>query len=260
MGTVTGVSEAGPSLSFRQRLTWAAHLYKAVAYQYHGNLALKLAPFIPQDGVVIDVGAHSGQHMKIFARLASAGHVYAFEPGGYALSILKRVVRYRGLGNVTILPVGMSDKVTTETLHVPIKQSGSLGFGLSHIGEIDDGRATASETIHLTTLDHFVKEQGLTRVDFVKVDIEGWEMHFLKGALTTIAELRPIMFIEIIEQMLTRVGASPDEVFDLFAANNYVAFENPEYGGQKLRRIEKFKQAMDILFVPAEKATSLDIE
>jgi FkbM family methyltransferase len=259
MTVETGVRNSGPDLTFRQRLTWMAHLYKAVAYQYHGNLT-KLAPFIPHDGVVIDVGAHSGQHMKIFARLASDGHVYAFEPGTYARSILTRVVRYRGLGNVTVLPVGMSDKVTTETLHVPIKQSGSLGFGLSHIGEIEDGRATATETIHLTTLDHFIDEQKLTRVDFVKVDIEGWEMHFLRGAMKTIAQLRPVMFIEIIEQMLTRVGASPADIFDLFAAHNYVAFENPEHGGPKLRRIEKFKQAMDILFVPAEKTAHLDVE
>lgn len=259
MGADQGVSETGPSLTFRQRLTWLAHLYKAVAYQYHTNLT-KLAPFIPHDAIVIDVGAHSGQHMKIFARLASGGHVYAFEPGTYARSILTRVVRYRRLGNVTVLPLGMSDKVTTETLHVPIKQSGSLGFGLSHIGEIEDGRATATETIHLTTLDHFVEEQKLTRVDFVKVDIEGWEMHFLKGALKTIDQLRPVMFIEIIEQMLMRVGTSPDEIFELFAAHNYVAFENPEYGGPKLRRIEKFKQAMDILFVPAEKAVHFDAD
>ncbi|MES1991572.1 MAG: FkbM family methyltransferase [Pseudomonadota bacterium] len=260
MSVETVVSKAAPELTFRQRLTWVAHLYKAVAYQYHGNLATRLVPFIPHDGVVVDVGAHSGQYMKIFARLASAGHVYAFEPGVYALSILRRVVRYRGLGNVTILPVGMSDKITTETLYVPIKQSGSLGFGLSHIGESDDGRATASETIHLTTLDHFVKERGLTRVDFVKVDIEGWEMHFLRGALKTIAELRPAVLMEVIEQMLTRVGASPDDIFDLFAAHNYVAFESPEYGGQKLRRIEHFRQAMDILFVPAEKAAQFEKE
>ncbi len=71
----------GPKLSFRQRLTWAAHLFKALAYQYHAELSDQIRPLVPDNGVIIDVGAHSGQHTKIFARLVPHGKVYAFEPG-----------------------------------------------------------------------------------------------------------------------------------------------------------------------------------
>ncbi|MDO8290842.1 MAG: FkbM family methyltransferase [Parvibaculum sp.] len=255
------VSETGPALTFRQSLTWTAHLFKAVIRQYHKDLGAKLAPLIARDAVIVDVGAHSGQHSKLFAGMAPDGHVYAFEPGAYARSILSRMVRLRGLSNVTVVPFGMSDKASTETLHVPLKRSGTMGFGLSHIGaDNDDGRATATETIQLTTLDIFAEAQKLTRLDFVKVDIEGWEAHFLKGALGTIKRLRPIVLIEVVEHVLARAGTTPADIFDAMAPLDYVAFENSEHDGYVMRRVEGFRHSMDIMFVPSEKAHLVDAE
>src|SRR3569833_2977167 len=107
----------GPDLTFRQRLTWLAHLYKAVAYQYHRDLGRRVQPLIGRDAVIIDVGAHAGQHAKLFARMVPEVHVYAFEPGVYARSILEIVFRLRRFSNLTLVPLGLSDAITTETLN-----------------------------------------------------------------------------------------------------------------------------------------------
>ncbi|MFZ3032810.1 MAG: FkbM family methyltransferase [Parvibaculum sp.] len=244
----------GPDLTFRQRLTWLAHLYKAVAYQYHRDLGRGVQPLIGRDAVIIDVGAHAGQHTKLFARMVPEGHVYAFEPGVYARSILEIVFRLRRFANLTLVPLGLSDAVTTETLHVPLKRRGSMGFGLSHMGPQTDGRETASEDIQLTTLDQFVKDNALSRIDFIKVDIEGWEVHFLRGAMASIERFRPAIMLEVIEPILARAGATPAEIFDALLPHDYVVFATSEHDAYRMNPVDGFTGAADYMFVPKERA------
>lgn len=244
---------SGPDLTFRQRLTWLAHLFKGVAYQYHRDLGSGVLPLISSDSVIIDVGAHAGQHTKLFARMVPQGHVYAFEPGVYARSILNIVFQLRRFSNVTLLPLGLSDAITTETLHIPLKRHGTMGFGLSHLGPQIDGRQTVTEDIHLTTLDQFVKERNLSRIDFIKVDIEGWEAHFLRGAMASVKRFRPTIMMEVIAPILARAGATPAEIFDALAPLDYAIFTTAEHDAYRMMPVKGFTHASDYLFVPKER-------
>ncbi|MCE9507519.1 MAG: FkbM family methyltransferase [Alphaproteobacteria bacterium] len=210
-------------LSWHARLTYCAHMFKALTRQHHLELLPLLKKHIPENGVIIDVGAHAGQYTKLFARVVPQGHVYSFEPGSYARSIVSKVIALRNLKNVSLFPVGLSDQPTEETLHVPIKRSGSVGFGLSHIGQVpkDAARPEREEKIVLTTLDQVAAELGLTRVDFIKADIEGWEMRFLLGARQTISKFRPIIFLEINDEFLKRANNSAREIWDFLKAMDY---------------------------------------
>jgi FkbM family methyltransferase len=212
---------AAPRLSLRARLSWCAHLWKAATQQHHRAYAPLFRRFVPRDAVVLDVGAHAGQFTKLLARLAPRGKVYAFEPGGYALSILRRVVALHRLGNVEIVAAGLSDGARTETLHVPVKRSGSMGFGLSHLGA--EARASVAETIALTTLDGFAAERRLARLDFVKADIEGWELRMLAGGGATIARLRPVLLLEVQAAHLARAGDTPSHLWRFLAPLDYEA-------------------------------------
>src|SRR5581483_10577712 len=215
------VVAGAPRLSFRARLSWCAHLWKAATQQHHRAYAPLFWRFVSPDAVVLDVGAHAGQFTKLLAGLARQGKVYAFEPGGYALSILKRVVALHRLGNVEIVPAGLSDRARAETLRVPLKRSGSLGFGLSHLGA--EPRASVAETIALTTLDAFAAERKLTRLDFIKADVEGWEMRMLAGGAATIARFRPALLLEVQAAHLARAGDAPADVWRFFASLDYEA-------------------------------------
>src|SRR5580692_2177234 len=121
-------------LTPRQRASWLAHLFKASTQQHHGDLQAMFAPHVPSDGVILDVGAHAGQFSKLFARMAPAGHVYAFEPSAYARSIMVPALRFNRIKNVTLTPLGLSDSVGCLTLHTPLKRSSALGYGVAHLG------------------------------------------------------------------------------------------------------------------------------
>ncbi|NWH07806.1 MAG: FkbM family methyltransferase [Alphaproteobacteria bacterium] len=205
------------------RFDWLAHLGKAMFQNHHQELIPKLRPHIPQDAVILDKGAHAGQMAKLFARLAPRGHVYAFEPGSYALSILKPAVYASGLSNIEIVPVGLSDSPGISTLQMPIKRHGGYGFGLAHLGEASDGRPGVEDEIALTTIDQFMDDRRLQRVDFVKIDIEGWEVPCVRGGWKTVERFRPTLMLEIVDKFLARAGTGPTDLFEPLLSLGYTA-------------------------------------
>jgi FkbM family methyltransferase len=203
-----------------------AHLFKAITQQHHRALKSTIVRLVPPASVVFDVGAHAGQYTKLFARAAAEGRVYAFEPGSYARSILRTVVYLHRLDNVVVLPLALSGISGLGTLTVPLKNRGSLGFGLAHLGTPGDrwDRIT-QEIVALTTLDTVVAVLGLDRVDFIKADIEGWELRFLHGSRATLRRFRPHLLLELTGDHLARAGDRLDEAFAFLEELGYAAFE-----------------------------------
>ena len=234
-------------LTFRQRLTFAAHWWKAATRQHHREFLPLLRQYVPADAVVADVGGHSGQFAKLFAGLAPRGRIYSFEPGDYARSILGRVVRWRGLKNVEVLPFGLSDTAGTASFSVPIKRSGSFGFGLSHLGADPGGRAVRTETVQLETLDGFAAARQLDRLDFLKADIEGWEMRLLAGGRETVARFRPAIMVELVGVHLARAGDRPESVWQLLGTLGYRSYR---LDGHVPAVVDGFSKDSDYLFVP----------
>ena len=206
-------------LSPRARLTYAAHFFKAVCKQHHTALIPILRPLIPEDGVVFDVGSHAGQYTKLFARLARRGHVWSFEPAPYARSILVPALRLNRLRNVTVLPCGLGDGEAELLLSTPLKQSGSYRFGLAHLGA--DSRATRQERVAITTIDGVVATHRIARLDFIKADIEGWELRMLTGGAAAIARWHPTLLLEVTEPALARAGDSPAALWAFLRAHGY---------------------------------------
>src|SRR5262249_7055832 len=192
---------SGQTEPYRWRLSGSAiaHLFKAATQQHHRALASTVARLVPPAAVVFDVGAHAGQYTKLFASTAAQGQVYAVEPGSYARSILRTVVWLHRLDNVAVLPIalGATPRLASLTLPMPVKGRGSFGVGLAHLGAPGERwRKVAQELVALTTLDIVVAALGLDRVDFIKADIEGWELRLLHGSTETLRRFRPYLMLE----------------------------------------------------------------
>lgn len=242
-------------LSFSQRLRWMLHLYKALYRNYHTALIEKLRPFVPKDGAIVDIGAHSGQFSKQFSQFVPNGKVYAFEPGEYALSLLQRVVRHNKFSNIRVTPAGISNQKETRTLYLPVKKSGALGYGLSSLNPRRDAERQnfIEQKITLTTLDDFVSEQNITRIDAIKIDIEGWEFPALQGAKTTIAKYKPVLLLEVDADHQLRAGHQPQEIFDFILPQGYVAFKVDYEKGYTVEPVLQFTGTSDYIFVPEGK-------
>ena len=66
----------------------------------------------------------------------------------------------------------------------------------------------------LTTLDSFVKENGIDKIDFIKIDVEGNEKFVLEGGKETLEKYRPLVYTELLRKHAKRFGYHPNDVID----------------------------------------------
>jgi FkbM family methyltransferase len=216
------------AVPYRWRLSGSlfAHLLKAACRQHHRELWPSFARLIPPDAIVFDVGAHAGQYTKLFARAARAGRVYAFEPGSYARAILRAVVWLHRLRNVAISPLALGAGAGIAILTLPVKGRGSLAFGLAHLGPAQERwTEVQEELVGLTTIDAAVAALRLDRLDFIKADVEGWELRLLRGAEESLLRFRPRLLVELSGEHLARAGDDLADAFALLQRLGYRAFE-----------------------------------
>jgi FkbM family methyltransferase len=210
---------------WRPSPSFIAHLFKATTQQHHRPLRSSIARFLPRAGVAFDVGAHAGQYAKLLARIAADGRVYALEPGSYARSILRAAIWLHALDNVAILPLALGSAPGLATLSLPLKRAGSFGFGLAHLGAPQQRwSAVAQELVAVTTLDAIAEALALDRLDFVKADIEGWELHLLAGGENALRRFRPTLLLELSAAHLARAGSRREDAFAYFERLGYRPF------------------------------------
>jgi FkbM family methyltransferase len=121
--------------------------------------------------VVYDIGAFHGLLTMLFARQAKA--VVAFEPNSRNRQRLLENIRLNSFSNVTVRPYGLSSEAMQAEMSFDSLVPGTASLD----GKIAQG--AEHETIELKVLD---EEQGLPAPDFIKVDVEGFELQVLKHA------------------------------------------------------------------------------
>lgn len=144
----------------------------------------------PSD-VVLDIGANIGCTALLFGGLAS--QVYAFEPSETTYAFLNKNVSNSGLKNVALENFGLGDEVGSfELTYSPRNRSG--GF-VSNRTQASRGHSLESISIRL--LDEFVESKGLAKVDLIKIDVEGFEAHVLRGSREVLQKFKPTVVLEL---------------------------------------------------------------
>jgi FkbM family methyltransferase len=179
----------------------------------------------------IDVGANVGFWLLGAAsRLGHTGRAHALEPSPDLLAGLLRNVHLNALTNVTCHQVAASDH-DGEGAFVPRPENTALG-GLT-AAKADPNAIS----VRLTTLDALVERHGLSRVDFLKIDVEGAEEAVLRGATAILAaEASPMLLIEIGGPQAALHGSSPERIKATLATYGY---ETYRLHGGRLRQVAR---------------------
>jgi FkbM family methyltransferase len=104
------------------------------------------------------------------------------------------------LSQASIVTKALSDHVGEATFHVAEDSAPNQGMGSLVSGN------TGELKVQLDTLDHFCETEGVKRIDFIKLDIQGAEPLFLQGAMRSISQFRPIVAFEISPEDLVNSG------------------------------------------------------
>jgi FkbM family methyltransferase len=160
--------------------------FKAYGEFSSGEVAL-FSHFIQRGAIVLDVGANIGAHTVPLAQLAgSDGLVLAFEPQPILHQMLCANLALNSIPNVRTFAMALGNSQGSCTIPV-LDYAASKNFGGIEMNSGADG-----EVVPLGMLDDF----GLDRVDFIKLDVEGFESKVLEGGAVTIDRCRPVIYLE----------------------------------------------------------------
>jgi len=146
--------------------------------------------FLPPGGIAIDVGANLGEWTIPLARKAGAeGRVIAVEPNPVIARALALTLRINHLERVNILEEALSDAEGAAKLVLHAVSSGEARLG-------EPATDQTSLPVRTRRLDDVVSAHGITRLDFIKIDVEGHERRVLEGGIETLRRFRPAVVIE----------------------------------------------------------------
>jgi FkbM family methyltransferase len=162
-----------------------------------------LARLIAPGSVAHDVGGNIGLYARFMAQAFGAAKVITFEPMTANRALLAENIRIGGCeSRITLLPYALSDHAGEAVLQIDTVQSGSAALddvthGRPSEGHEHYGLPAQTETVPLRRLDDLVASGEAPPPRFIKVDIEGAEAMFLRGAMDTLRTHRPRLAIEL---------------------------------------------------------------
>jgi FkbM family methyltransferase len=166
------------------------------------NLLPQILKHIPKGGIVVDLGAYIGDHTVAYSRAVGVnGLVLAVEPNDVAFRCLELNCEALVLSNVNCLNM-------------------AAGISLSSQAKIDwdvnvDNPGASRIVSGSGSKDLFFLNQYKGDVDFIKLDIEGWEPAFIYQNFDYLAMIHPTMVIEVNHGHLARAGSSFKELLEL---------------------------------------------
>jgi FkbM family methyltransferase len=166
--------------------------------------------------VVADVGANFGYYTIQLSRLiGSSGSVHAFEPSEQFRERLIYHICRNQCRNVILSKFGLSDSRMNSVLY-----GGNTSATLHWCD--DRIEPYVKELIELETLDNYIANMSLNKLDFIKVDIDGHESRFVTGAIQTLKHYQPIVLMEFMELALLRAGSDVEELAEKMRELGYI--------------------------------------
>ena len=187
---------------------------------------LGLRQVVAPGGVCVDIGAAAGLYTAALSELVGeTGRVLRVEPLPFVHPLWTRILRAGR--NVSHHTVALAAEPGHGTMSVPVGRYG-LVTGRSFLAWRTNGLGSNTEfarhvevQVEVDTLDALCARAGLSRLDFVKIDVEGAELHVLAGGTQVIERFRPAILMEIEARHLRRYGHSAQTVVDWLLGRGY---------------------------------------
>ncbi len=190
-----------------------------VTGRYEPNEFSVLAAILKPGMVFVDLGANLGLYALFASRLVSTeGTVVAIEPSRREYDQLTSNLQLNGIGNVRSVRTAVSDREGETDLLVAVAQHSGHNTtgGFAYHTALDH-----RERVPTITLDRLVASQKLSRVDVIKIDIEGGELAAICGAKETLTRFHPVLLIEVADRSLRHQGANSAQLLDLIRSYGY---------------------------------------
>ena len=218
----------------RGRITWELDLREGIDFSiwllgaFEPGTVRQYRKYIRPGSVVLDVGANIGAHTLPLADcVGKTGKVIAFEPTDFAIGKLsanckRNPILAERIQAYQVMLVSRQNAGLTKT--PALYSSWPLESHSPELHHLHGGRLMPTLGAKSQTLDDFLNKGGFSRVDFIKLDIDGHECDMLLGAKETISRYRPEIIMELAPYVLKEAGSSLDELISIISSLDYGLF------------------------------------
>ncbi len=200
-------------------------------------------PYIAKDDIIFDVGGNIGQTAMMMAKQAGQnGYVYSFEPFPATYNnFVYNLELNPSFKNISPVKVAFGSVPGSLQMYADCETNSGANRMLP------GGLAVKkTETVPVTSIDKFMEENAVSRLDFIKIDVEGFEMEVLKGAYTTLQKYKPRLFVELDDANLIKQGSSAAGVCSYLLKFGYIIYEE---GAQREFHSEFYTAPLNIYCV-----------
>lgn len=224
---------------------WETRMYDMVYFlgEYENYVTKVIGSVVRSGDVCFDVGANFGWFTTFLISLDKISNkkineVHAFEPLRKVFENLTENVNLcETPDRATLNNFALTDEISETLIYIV----DSLGSGHSSLAKKSEEGIT-EEKIHTKTFNDYVASNNIKNVDFIKIDIEGSELKFLKGGTKMFAQkVPPIMVMEMALDTAKPFGYLPDDLIKFIGENGDYDFYALDEINQTINLIEGFK-------------------
>jgi FkbM family methyltransferase len=208
--------------------------------------------------VFMDIGAYQGIYSLVAGnKLRQGGTIIAFEPSPRDYRRLRMHLRLNGLSSARAENLALS-ATAARTTFFQVTSGDTTRNGMRAPASSD---AVAEISVEAISLDQYVTRHQLTRLDIIKLDVEGGEMDVLRGAVNTVATFRPILICEVLDATTHVWGYNACEIISTLQDQGYDWFEFTEDGSTVPHQMQReYPRVKNYLAVPHEKCGALALQ
>ncbi|MFA6086649.1 FkbM family methyltransferase [Mucilaginibacter sp.] len=192
---------------------------------YEPEESAMLYRIIEENYTVFDIGGNLGWYTNHIAPLLTEGEIYAFEPIPETFEKLVKNVQLNGFDNITLENFAFSDKQDK----IKFFYSPAMP-GASSSQNITGGNNMQELECITNTVDNYVADNKISKLDFIKCDVEGAEFMVFKGAKNTIQKYHPIVFSEMLRKWSAKFNYHPNDIINFFRELGYECYTANQKG------------------------------
>jgi FkbM family methyltransferase len=225
LGRTDIVEGSFDGLNYRLDLSEGIDLAIYLFGRFEPSTAVAISRVVQPGHVALDIGANIGAHtLRIARQVGETGRVFAFEPTDFAFDKLTT--------NLALNP-SLKDRVTAIQCFLGASARAATppaiysSWPLTKASDLHKVHLGASMTTGQATtqkLDDIIAAQNITRVDVVKMDVDGFECDVLDGAILMMQRDRPTFIMELAPYVLEERGSSLHAILDRFLFLDYQFF------------------------------------
>ena len=188
---------------------------------YEDEIGKLIKISLTEGDTAIDIGGNIGlQSLRMSSCVGPTGKVFAFEPLNYLQEKFKKNIALNRAHNVTLFPFALSDQQNEVDLTINKNQWNQGAFSLS-----DKDIGNDKQRVVVKVADAMAEIQLLDKVSLIKIDVEGFEFHVLRGLKQTLQKHKPRIIFEYDSNYWADTSQKMTDCYEFLKSLNYSLYQ-----------------------------------